>query len=391
MRKINIVCGANYGDEGKGLVTNALADWDNGKGTLVVFTSNSAQRSHTVVRKGIRHAFRCFGSATLKGAATYYAAGYMPNPALFREEYEKLAVLGIYPKVYISPQCLWVTPMDMYYNIIKSRGKTNTTGCGAWATICRDNYFEQFEIGGYSGLVGDAARDMSILKSDLDFIKDLYSKKVYEDMDIWFYKGDRLIANIMEDFYFMMSHCEMIETKKEREFLHSFNHLIFENSQGLLLDEKYSGQEFTTPAAVGAQKPCELIYKNFFDEMVKINTYYVSRTFLTRHGDGPLDGIEFSPIDLFEDRTNVPNDFQGTLRYSYFTDDALNRLRNRVMQDTQDIKDSMNIDIHPNFVFTFYNQANKKIVKFIDTLTFADVYVSHSEDTNSLQPLRINF
>ena len=66
MTKIDIVMGANWGDEGKGLVTNALATKD----SLIVFSSNSCQRGHTVVHNGIRHVFRQFGSCTLKGAAT---------------------------------------------------------------------------------------------------------------------------------------------------------------------------------------------------------------------------------------------------------------------------------------------------------------------------------
>lgn len=58
MKTINIVIGANYGDEGKGLVTNAITP---ATGCLVL-ANGGAQRGHTVETKTFRPVFHHFGS-----------------------------------------------------------------------------------------------------------------------------------------------------------------------------------------------------------------------------------------------------------------------------------------------------------------------------------------
>ena len=95
MTDIKIVTGLNYGDESKGLVANAVST----STCLNVMPSNSCQRAHTVVEKGVRRVFRHFGSGTLRGAATYFADRFLVNPAMFRQEYEDLAAMGVTPKV----------------------------------------------------------------------------------------------------------------------------------------------------------------------------------------------------------------------------------------------------------------------------------------------------
>ena len=72
-KQVRIIMGANYGDEGKGLlvdyfVKSALAM---GESCIVVCSNGGSQRGHTVVSDGIRHVFHHFGSETLTGAATY--------------------------------------------------------------------------------------------------------------------------------------------------------------------------------------------------------------------------------------------------------------------------------------------------------------------------------
>ena len=45
-----------------------------------------------------------------------------------------------------------------------------------------------------------------------------------------------------------------------------------------------------------------------------IEAYYISRTYLTRHGAGPLPGEDAALS--FEDNTNVPHAHQGSLRFA---------------------------------------------------------------------------
>ena len=71
MRDIKIVIGANYGDEGKGLMTDFFAADAAGKGmrSLVICSNGGSQRGHTVITpEGIRHVFHHFGSGSFAGA-----------------------------------------------------------------------------------------------------------------------------------------------------------------------------------------------------------------------------------------------------------------------------------------------------------------------------------
>ena len=100
------------------------------------------------------------------------------------------------------------------------------------------------------------------------------------------------------------------------DFLHSYDDVIFENGQGLLLDQ--DNMEYyphLTPSHTGLYNINEILKECYFTGC--INAYYVSRTYMTRHGAGRFDTeCEKKDINFFMlDRTNVPNIFQDTLRY----------------------------------------------------------------------------
>lgn len=96
------------------------------------------------------------------------------------------------------------------------------------------------------------------------------------------------------------------------------NYLIFENGQGLGLDKDVDNEWHTT-SSTGLTNPYRLIadYEDFNAEV-----YYTTRSYLTRHGLGPMESeVEKRHINNnMIDKTNVPNEFQGSLRYGYYND-----------------------------------------------------------------------
>ena len=106
--KAYAVIGANYGDEGKGLITDYLCRQV--ENPLVIRFNGGAQAGHTVESpEGVRHIFSHFGSGTLAGAPTYLSKHFVVNPILFNREYDVLVEKGIVPKVYVHPDCLVTT------------------------------------------------------------------------------------------------------------------------------------------------------------------------------------------------------------------------------------------------------------------------------------------
>lgn len=141
MANIKIVCGANFGDEGKGLMTDYFCHQATSKGEncIVVMSNGGAQRGHTVVTPdGIKHIFKHFGAGTFAGAATYCPEEFIINPMTFRKEYDEL---GYLPRTYIHRNCKWTTPYDMFINQIVEETRDNkrhgSCGMGIWETICR--------------------------------------------------------------------------------------------------------------------------------------------------------------------------------------------------------------------------------------------------------------
>ena len=144
MANIKVVIGANFGDEGKGLMTDYFCHQatSQGENCIVVMSNGGAQRGHTVVDPlGARHVFKHFGSGTLVKADTYCIDDFILNPMEFRQEYDALLQIGYLPKVYVHPNCRWSTPYDMIINQIVEETRENkkhgSCGMGIWETVYR--------------------------------------------------------------------------------------------------------------------------------------------------------------------------------------------------------------------------------------------------------------
>jgi adenylosuccinate synthase len=99
--RARVVIGANFGDEGKGLLTDYLCA--QGAGMVVRF-NGGANAGHTVVTPdGKRHVFSHFGSGSFCDVPTFLSPYFVCNPVLFFHELETLHKLGVSPTVYAHP------------------------------------------------------------------------------------------------------------------------------------------------------------------------------------------------------------------------------------------------------------------------------------------------
>lgn len=353
MTDIKIVTGLNYGDESKGLVANAVSS----STCLNVMPSNSCQRAHTVVENGVKRVFRHFGSGTLKGAATYFADRFLVNPAMFKQEWEELAAMGITPKVYCRASVRIITVMDMYANVYleKLRGDKShsSTGCGVWETLNRHKILSN-------------EKNVYTFAEIISYYEELFKKwnngTIDEEAQDWLH-GEALMHNSNRDLQFFYEHVEVIaDDAQEKALFHSYPLIVFENGQGLLLDDDYClDYDHNTPAYVGTKVPADLIAKNFVPAEVQIEPLYVTRSYLTRHGKGQIgitgncecdkDVINPDMVDL----TNVPNPNQGTLRYGKFTIDEANAAVARAVNDNRSIAAKGFASI-PSVVITHMNE-----------------------------------
>ena len=146
----DVVIGAVYGDEGKGLMTDYLAGKyiKQGKSVAVVRFNGGAQAGHTVNRNGMRHVFKHFGSGTLAGADTILSRHFILNPIAFFQELEDLNAKlsgGIKGVIYVENDCMVTTPFDIFINqaLELKRGDARHGSCGMGIGVTVGRYEEK--------------------------------------------------------------------------------------------------------------------------------------------------------------------------------------------------------------------------------------------------------
>lgn len=338
MKNVKIIIGANYGDEGKGLATNYFSKCAKEKNekTVVVLHNGGFQRGHTVIHNDIRHVFHCFNSGTFEGATTFYASEFILNPMFFKEEYEKLTSLGFTPKIYADARCRITTPYDVMINQIveeyRDTKRHGSCGYGIFETIKRDIQIP-FTLKDVikNNLEDFTANILFRIRESYTFYRlEEHGLKNVPIKNIQMILNNNIVTKYIEDLKFMIEHIEI----KDVNILDSFDTIIFEGSQGLLLDQSNIGKTcHLTPSNTNITNPAKIIKDlkllGYFKD-IDIETLYITRTYLTRHGSGEFTqecAKEDINKDMF-DETNIHNNYQGSIRYGYIDiDDLLERIK----------------------------------------------------------------
>lgn len=334
--EVKVVIGANAGDEGKGLVTDYFAHKavSRGKRVLNILGNGGPQRGHTVsVADGRRHVFHHFGSGAFAGADTFCPATFLVNPLEFRRESYELCEQGWQmPKTFISPRCRFTTPYDMMTNCIleERRGEKRHGSCGMgiWETVLR--YSQTFEMAFSIGEMMNLSRDDQ--KTVLNYIREhqrvrLLREGIRQVPDKWasHWNSPELVEQYIASIEYMKTMGYMCHADHSE-----YDMLLYENGQGLLLgDEEDKDDVHTTPSRTGlASEANSILWHTHGCRGTDVEVCYVTRTYLTRHGAGELKGeCDKAEIgNIVEDQTNIPNPYQGTLRYAPLdTPDLINR------------------------------------------------------------------
>ena len=347
MRAAYAVIGAHYGDEGKGQVTAWLCRrlheiYPDAK-VLNVLTNGGCQRGHTVniPERKFRHVFKHFGSGTPYGAHTHFGPEFIVNPMQFVKELDELEALGLDPVV----SCGWYNrvqlPVDMAVNQYLEQRRAvkgmehGSVGFGINETLLRHergrgksfvdlavnaDLDDTGFIDGMVELSREYAHDRIIEETNKESAFAEFEGKYFDFIS----KG--CLRHFTDDLL-RMSRRINNGWQASRAYDHDF--FVFENGQGLKIGQQTAVNFYhCTPSDTGAFSVlramsdmkligCNADGRTKVDRVVPV---YVTRTYMTRHGAGDLDGREISvpPLNERTDETNVRNDFQGSLRYSLF-------------------------------------------------------------------------
>lgn len=313
--KAQIVIGLGFGDEGKGITTDFLASKN--PNSLVVRFSGGHQAGHTVHSligdKPVSHVFSQIGSGTFSGADTFYSRYCTFYPTAFLREYEAFVEkAGFNPVVYVDPLAPVTTVYDVAFNRVTERkNQHGSCGVGFAATVERHQmckfHFQDLCFDLVSMSKHAMVREYYDIKTRAMGIGEVFDHEVAR------------MGKSKDDFY-LMSHyirsgekCAIKCMSEIDVFSLGHTNVIFEGSQGIMLDESYGFFPHVTRSSTTSKNALAICQRNGLSTP---EIYYATRCYLTRHGHGPIpnqDDVAFVR-DVTPEESNVTNEWQGNFK-----------------------------------------------------------------------------
>jgi adenylosuccinate synthase len=277
VKKASIIVDLNFGDSGKGSIVAAISQQLEALDipTLNIRFNGGAQAAHNVVfqkdnGEWVHHCFHQFGSGTPFGSHTYLSRWHLLDLFALETEVEELALLLNVPEdtvrswITISPHCMVVTPFHKIANQMKAMGSgvQNTCGMGIGETV---------RVGSFRAGATTEEIDFALLNIRDGYIHDGIIIPLHESVELY----STAMLHILQ--------------KYRIEDVDIFNRYpIFEGAQGIGLDGRLD-PEYGTWSDCTMNNPVRLL-QEFGCHNSSVVKYGLTRTYLTRHGDGNIHG-----------------------------------------------------------------------------------------------------
>ncbi|MFD6393438.1 adenylosuccinate synthetase [Nocardia sp. NPDC060259] len=273
-----VVVDLGFGDAGKGATVDWLCAAEAGLGVAAVVRFNGgAQAAHNVVADGRHHTFAQFGAGTFHGVPTLLSRHMLVEPIALAAESEQLAALGVRDPLgllAVDGRALLTTPIHIAANRARedARGSSRHGSCGrgigetAWYALEHE-----------APTVADC-RTPVVLRAKLDRLAAQYDELIgpsahgYESIDA-------LVA-----MYGEFARAVRVTDDGELARTAARGRLVFEGAQGVLLDEWRGFHPHTTWSTVEPRHARAMVAGIGGTATV----LGVTRTYMTRHGAGPL-------------------------------------------------------------------------------------------------------
>lgn len=308
-----MLVGLGFGDEGKGSITDYLCRTR--PKPVVVRFSGGAQAAHNVMTDdGTHHCFHQFGSGTLAGARTHLGSSMLVNPITLAIEEARLRSIGIqdaWDRLTIDGTCLVTNPFHIAANrlreISRSGGRHGSCGLGINETWT-DYLAANDEAIRAADITDPGVLRKKLLKSwERNLAKML---PIYAALDTtpavqreWGLLSDRTqVDRIADAFLAVARHANIVDLDWFQTLVESDATLVFEGSQGVLLDEFSGFFPHVTRSRTTFDNALAMIYPS----AMPVERLGVIRTYMTRHGAGPFPTED--PDQDFAEKHNRTDD-----------------------------------------------------------------------------------
>ena len=339
---VKIIIGKNFGDEGKGLAADffAMRAAEIGHSAVCVRHNGGAQAGHTVDRPDRRFVFSQLSSASFRGACTYWADSFMPDLYKLGEEVSGFRGINCdIPALYGSERCRCTYIGDVLINMLleTSRGDRRHGSCGMGINeaAVRSETFPLY-LGDVIGIGAEALyRRLSEIHREYLPLRlaelgiEIDACGEYGEM----LKSSNVLLNASEE---MCRNAEYVQLKPQ-SCLMDFDDIIFEGAQGLMLDElNLEYAPHLTTSRTGLYEPVRILRRLGNGLISQAEAVYVTRSYVTRHGAGklPYEGLLDPQAHGITDRTNLPNEWQGSLRFA--PHGGISEFMENILRDVQE-------------------------------------------------------
>ncbi|MHA1370631.1 MAG: adenylosuccinate synthase [Promethearchaeota archaeon] len=278
-----VVIGSQWGDEGKGKITDLLAS----KADYVVRFQGGNNAGHTIVVDGERFKFHVVPSGVVQGKVVVIGNGVVVDPGVLLTEINALKSRGIDVRLRISSKAHVIMPyhrlLDGLQDAMKGRYAAGTTKRGIGPAYA--DKMARIGIRMMDLVNPDVLREkLDIVVPYKQHVLDLFNSSTILDKDKIFeeYAGyGRALEPYIEDVEYLLN-----------DALRSGKRILFEGAQGTLLGIDHglyphgtSSNCIAAAACTGAGVPVHKI-----DKVIGVVKAYTSRV-----GEGPL------PTELKDD------------------------------------------------------------------------------------------
>ena len=272
--------------------------------TIVVRFSGGQQSGHTVKIGKQMHTHSNFGAGSLRGKPSYFSEHCTMYPVtMMRERKVLIEKTGHLPKVYYHPMTMVTTPFDRYANRNCEETKEHgTCGLGIGKTMKRNE--------GPLKLYAIDLINEGVVLDKLASITEYYMG-TNGNLDDWL--GDELVE-----------WWEAVKTMPkfiaDYSFLNNYSNIIFEGSQGVLLDMTHGNFPFVTYSNTTSKNAQEICNKLGIGDRT---VYHITRAYSTRHGNGPFEQKAIK-LKNNEDENCTFNEWQGDFKVAPMNYNLLN-------------------------------------------------------------------
>ncbi len=331
-----IVVDLVFGDSRKGGTVDYLARHSDTP-TIGVRFNGGPQAAHNVVTAaGTHHTFSHFSSGTFAGSETYMAKDMLVYPFAFFNELDLLApkVKGIplLNRTSIHPDARFITPYHQIANRLKemhrakSNGKHGSCGMGIGETMADWERDPSYIIYGhmtndYNAVRGLLERTRERKITELAaIVRDLDGEQAHT-LITQLYSNDTL-KNITETYVYFNSCVKWMDYAQLKSHADDIGAtLIWEGAQGVLIDELYGFNPYTTWSTTTSKNARAAIQEIFGDDNGGVFTIGLARSYFSRHGVGPFPtefknlGGEIIPMPMCFEPHNLFNQWQDGMRW----------------------------------------------------------------------------